>query len=119
MYQSVQMPRRLLNLFPHIIVTVEVEDVGYKIECILIVLNFGVQTREVEAIGEVFFVNLAEVFVASRGYELVVGQHVSESALAVSTCASFSCQSDHHRDCMAMSGPHSAPKMGAYPESIS
>ena len=118
MYQSVQMPRRLLNLFSHIIVTVEVEDVGYKIECILIVLNFGVQTREVEAIGEVFFVNLAEVFVASRGYELVVGQHVSESALAASTCASFSCQSDHHRDCMAMSGPHSAPKMGAYPESI-
>jgi hypothetical protein len=61
---------RLLNLFAHIVVAVEVEHVGYEIECILVVLNFGVQTCEVEAIGEVFFVNLAEVFVPSRGYKL-------------------------------------------------
>jgi hypothetical protein len=59
------MPCRLLDLFPHIIVAVEVEHVRYEIECILIVLNFGIQAREVEAIGEVFFVNLAEVFVSS------------------------------------------------------
>jgi hypothetical protein len=59
------MPCRLLDLFPHIIIAVEVEHVRYKIECILVVLNFGVQTRKIEAIGEVLFVNLAEVFVPS------------------------------------------------------
>jgi hypothetical protein len=59
------MPRRLLNLFTHIIVAVEVEDVCNEIECILVVLDFGVEARQVEAVGEVFFVDLAEVFVAS------------------------------------------------------
>jgi hypothetical protein len=65
MHQTVEMSRRLFYLFPHIIVAVEVEDVCYEIQCILVVLNFGVQTREVKAVGEVFFVDLAEVLVAS------------------------------------------------------
>jgi hypothetical protein len=56
---------RLLDLFPHIIVAVEVEHVRYEVECILVVLNFGIQASEVEAIGEVFFVDFAEVFVSS------------------------------------------------------
>jgi hypothetical protein len=63
MYQAIQMPRRLFDLFPHVIVTVEVEDICNKVERILVVLDFGVQTREVEAIGEVFFVDFAEVFI--------------------------------------------------------
>jgi hypothetical protein len=62
-YQTVQMPRRLLNLFPHIIVAVEVEDVRYEVECVLVVLDFRVQARQVEAVGEVLFVDLAEVLV--------------------------------------------------------
>ena len=64
-YQTVQMPRRLLNLLPHVVVAVEVEDVRYEIECILVVLDFRVEARQVEAVGEVFFVDLAEVLVAS------------------------------------------------------
>lgn len=59
------MPRRLFYLFPHIIVTVEVEDVCYKVERILVVLDFGIETRKIEAIGEVLFVDFAEVFVPS------------------------------------------------------
>lgn len=59
------MPRRFLNLFPHIIVAVEVEDVGYKVQCILVVLDLGIQTREVEAVGKIFFVNFAKVLVSS------------------------------------------------------
>lgn len=59
------MPRRFLNLFPHIIVAVEVEDVGYKIQRILVVLNLGIQTCEVEAVGKVFLVNFAKVLVSS------------------------------------------------------
>jgi hypothetical protein len=66
MHQAVEMSRRLFYLFPHVIVAVEVEDIGNEVQRILVVLNFSVQAREVEAIGEVFFVNLAEVLVASR-----------------------------------------------------
>lgn len=60
------MPCRLLNLLAHIIVAVKVEDVRHKIECILVVLDFGVEARQVEPIREVFFVNLAKVLVSSR-----------------------------------------------------
>lgn len=64
------MSRGFLNLFPHLIVAVEVEDIGYEVERILVVLYFGVQAREVEAVGQVLFVNLAEVLVSSGGYKL-------------------------------------------------
>ena len=56
---------RLLNLFPHIIVAVEVENVRHEVKSILIVLNLGVQPRKVEAVGKVLFVNLAEVLISS------------------------------------------------------
>lgn len=59
------MPCRLFYLFPHVIVAVEVEDVRYEIERILVVLDFSVKTRKIEAIGKVLFVNLAKVFVPS------------------------------------------------------
>lgn len=59
------MSRRLLDLFPHIVIAVEVEDIGYKVEGILVVLNFGVQAREVEAIGQILLVDLAKVLVSS------------------------------------------------------
>jgi hypothetical protein len=52
-------------LFPHIIVAIKVEHVGYEVERILVVLNFGVEAREVEAVGEILFVDLAKVLVAS------------------------------------------------------
>jgi hypothetical protein len=58
------MSRRLLDLFPHIIVAVEVEDIRYEVEGILVVLNFRVKAGQVEPVGKVFFVNLAEVLVA-------------------------------------------------------
>lgn len=64
-HQTVQMPRRFFNLFPHIIVAVKVEDVGYKVQRILVVLDLGIQTREVEAVGKVFLVNFAKVLVSS------------------------------------------------------
>jgi hypothetical protein len=65
MYQAIQVPCRLLYLFPHIIVAIKVEHVGYEVERILVVLNFGVEAREVEAVGEILFVDLAKVLVAS------------------------------------------------------
>lgn len=59
------MPRRLFYLFPHVIVAVKVEDVGDEVKRILVVLHFGVEAGKVEAVGEVFFVYFAEVFVSS------------------------------------------------------
>lgn len=61
---------RLLDLLPHIIVAVEVEDVGDQVQCVLVILDIGVEAREVEAVRQVILVNLAEIFVSSRGDEL-------------------------------------------------
>ena len=65
MHQPVQMPCRLLDGFAHLIVAIQVEDIGDKVEGILVVLNLGVEARQVEAVGQVVFVNLAKVLVAS------------------------------------------------------
>jgi hypothetical protein len=59
------MAGRLLNLLAHIIVAIKVEDVGHEVERILVVLNFGIQTRQIEAIRQVLLVDLAKVLVAS------------------------------------------------------
>jgi hypothetical protein len=63
MYQTIEMPRRLLDLFPHIVIAVEVEDIRYEVEGILVVLNFRVKASQVESVGKVFFVDFAEVLV--------------------------------------------------------
>ena len=55
---------RLLNLLSHLFIAVKVEDVCDQIQCILVILDFGVQIREVESIGKIFLVDLAEVFVS-------------------------------------------------------
>ena len=65
MHKTVQVPCTLLNLLAHIVVHVHIEDVRDDIQGILIVLYFGIQTRQVEAICEVVFVDFAEVFVSS------------------------------------------------------
>lgn len=68
--KAVKVAGRLLDGLAHVIVTIEVEDVGDQVERILIVLDFGVQAREVEPICEVLLVDLAEVLVTSGGDEL-------------------------------------------------
>lgn len=70
MDEAIQMPGRLFNRLSHLIVAVEIEHVGYQVEGILVVLHFGVEARQVEAICQIFFIDLAEVLVAARGDEL-------------------------------------------------
>ena len=36
----------------------------------LVVVDFGLKPRKIESVGEIFFVYLAEVFIASRGDKL-------------------------------------------------
>lgn len=64
------MTGRLLDRFPHIIVAVEVKDVGDEVQGILIVLDLGVEARQVETVRQVVLVNFAKVLVASRRDEL-------------------------------------------------
>ena len=52
-------------MFPHVIVAVEVEDICDKIEGILVVLDFGVESGKVETVGEIFLVYFAKVLIAS------------------------------------------------------
>lgn len=59
------MAGRLLYGLSHVIVAVEVEDVGDEIEGVLVVLNFRVEASQVEAIGEIVLVDFAEVLVAA------------------------------------------------------
>ncbi len=64
------MPGRLLDLITHVIITVKVKDVSDKIKSVLVVLNVGIESRQVEPVCEVVFVDFAIVFVASRRDEL-------------------------------------------------
>ena len=70
MHQAVKMPCAFLDLLAHIIVDFHVEDIGHKVQGILVVLDFRVKPCEVEAIGEIVLVDFAEVFISARGDEL-------------------------------------------------
>lgn len=70
MYQAVQVARRLFDCFSHVIFAVEIEDVRNEVESVLVVVDLRLKPSEVEAIGEIFFIYLAEVFIAPRRYEL-------------------------------------------------
>ena len=61
---------RSFNGFSLFIVTLAVEHIRNEIQGILVVLYFCVEAGEIESVGEVVFVDIAEVFIASRVYEL-------------------------------------------------
>ena len=60
------MPCRFLNLFSHIIVTIQVEDISDEVKSVLIILDIRIESSQVEAVREIVFVNLAEIFISSR-----------------------------------------------------
>ena len=64
------MPGRLLNLVTHIIITVEIKDVSDKIKSVLVVLNVCIESRQVEPVCKVVFINFAIVLITSRRDEL-------------------------------------------------
>lgn len=69
-HESVQMACALLDLFPHVVVDLHVENVCDEVEGILVILYFCVQASQVESVREIVFVNFAEVFVATCRNEL-------------------------------------------------
>ena len=65
-HQAVQVSCALLDRLPHLIVAIEVEDIGDEVERVLVVLHLRVESGEVEAVGQVVLVNLAKVLIAAR-----------------------------------------------------
>jgi len=63
--ETIEVPGGLFYRLSHIIVAVEIEDVGDEIERILVVLDFRVKASQVKSIRQVILVDLAEVLVAS------------------------------------------------------
>jgi hypothetical protein len=68
--EAVQVAGRLLDGLAHLVVAVEVEHVGHEVQCILVVLDLGVEARQVEAVRKILLVNLAEVLIAAQRDEL-------------------------------------------------
>lgn len=64
------MPGRLFYRLAHLVVAVEVEHVRNEVERILVVLDLGVEAREVEAVRQVLLVDFAKVLVAAGRDEL-------------------------------------------------
>jgi len=69
--KAIEMAGRLFDCFPHVVFTVKVKDVCDEIESILVVLNLGVETSEIETVCQVLLVDLAEVLVSTGRNELV------------------------------------------------
>lgn len=66
------MPCGFLDLLSHIIIAVQVENVGHKVESVLVVLNIGIEPRQIEPVCEVILINLAKVFIPSRRDKLYI-----------------------------------------------
>ena len=62
--QAVQVAGAAFDLLAHVVVDFHIEDIGDEIEGMLVVVDVRVKAGEVEAVGEIVFVDLAEVFVA-------------------------------------------------------
>lgn len=73
MDKPVQVPGRFLYRLAHLVVAVEIEHVGDQVKRILVVLDLGVEARQVEAVRQVLLVDLAKVLVAAGRDELGTG----------------------------------------------
>ena len=77
--KPIEMSRGVFDLFSHVVVAVEIKDVRYEVKRILIVLYIRIEAGQVEAIGKVVFIDLAEIFVPAGRDELFRLIKVSES----------------------------------------
>ena len=64
------MPCVSFDRLPHVVVDLHVKDVRDQIQCILVILYFGVEASEIEAVCQIVLIDLAKVFIPSRGYKL-------------------------------------------------
>lgn len=66
MNEAVEVTGGFLNLLAKVIVGIKVKHVGDQIKRVLIVLDLGIEASQVEAIGEVFLIDLAKVLITAR-----------------------------------------------------
>lgn len=64
MHETVKVPRRFLYGLAHLIIALEVKDVGDEIQRVLVVLYLCVQASQVEPVCEVVLIDFAKVLVA-------------------------------------------------------
>ena len=69
-YEAVEVASGFFYRLAHLIVAVQIEDVGDKVQGILVILYLNVQAGKVEAVGQIIFVDLAKVLVAPGRYKL-------------------------------------------------
>jgi len=77
MDQAVQVPGRLLNLLPLVVIAVQIKYIRDEIKRILVVLDLRIQACQVESIGQIILIDFAEVLISARRDEL----HVTVSYL--------------------------------------
>jgi hypothetical protein len=65
-HETIQVAGGLLDLLAEIIVGIQVENVGHEVKRILVVRDLGVEAREVEAIGQIIFIDLTKVLISTR-----------------------------------------------------
>ena len=59
MNKTVEVTRRLFDLLAHLIVALDFEDIGYEVQGVLVIwVDLGIKSREVEAVRQVVFVHL-------------------------------------------------------------
>lgn len=71
MNEAIQVPSTSLDLVPHVVVDFHVKDICDEVECILVVLDFRVESSQIEPISKVVLIHIAEVLVSSSSNELV------------------------------------------------
>jgi hypothetical protein len=65
MDQAIKMTGRFLDLLTHVIVAIEVENIVDEVKGVGVILNFGIQPRQVKPISQVLFIDFAEVLVST------------------------------------------------------
>lgn len=66
------MASRLLDLLAEIVIGVEVKNICYQIEGILVVRDFRVQTCQIEPVCQVILIDFTEVLISARRDELKI-----------------------------------------------
>ena len=65
MHEAIEVTSTFLDLLSHVIVNFHIEYVRDQVQCILIVLHFGVQAGKIESIRQVILIDLAKVLIAT------------------------------------------------------
>lgn len=70
MNEAVEVTGRAFNFLTHLVIAIVIKDVSDQVQSVLVMLNVDIETCKIEAVGDIVFVDLAKVFVATGCNEL-------------------------------------------------